>query len=315
MFSLAEIAKDPTKHLGPSTQKVERIIVHWTAGSYVVSALDKMHYHFVIDRDGIVHPGHHRVAANMRPITRDYAAHTYMLNTGSIGIAVACMAGATQSNPGRYPMTRAQWNTMIELTAIAAKHFNLPVSSATVLGHHEVASVYGIDQGGKWDPGMLPWSSGTPRSAVARAFRDAVRTKMSTGASSVSPETTQRVDVRVYVGYDSSVAPLVIPGVLTNGTTAIPVRALDALPGWAVGWDESTKAPYLLVSHPSGTPSRKYFSVFDLDSNGTAYVELRHLQEVVQAHPPAVSSLSLRWESATKTVIVRIVPIPEQGAQ
>ena len=35
-----------------SNVAMERIIVHWTAGTYDISDNDTSHYHFLIDKDG-----------------------------------------------------------------------------------------------------------------------------------------------------------------------------------------------------------------------------------------------------------------------
>lgn len=52
---------------------MKRIILHWSAGSNVVSAIDRDHYHFIIG-----------------------GAHTLNCNTGSIDVALAGMADATK---------------------------------------------------------------------------------------------------------------------------------------------------------------------------------------------------------------------------
>lgn len=38
---------------------MQRIIIHWSAGAHTVSALDRQHYHYIVDDDGDVHVGIH----------------------------------------------------------------------------------------------------------------------------------------------------------------------------------------------------------------------------------------------------------------
>lgn len=153
--------------------RAERIIVHWTAGAYLVSALDKEHYHFVIDGDNKLFRGDHTVADNDATGDGDYAAHTRGCNTRSIGVSVACMAGAVERpfKEGRYPMKREQWLMMAQVVAELCAHYKIPVTPQTVLGHGEVQRILGITQSGKWDPMVLPWSPTLTSEQVGNAFR------------------------------------------------------------------------------------------------------------------------------------------------
>lgn len=150
-----------------------RIVTHWTAGAYAVSALDKEHYHFIIDGDHKVFPGDHTVKDNENTADDDYAAHTRGLNTGSIGVAVACMAGAVERpfKEGRYPMRKEQWLTMAQVCAELCLHYGIEVTPRTVLGHGEVQATLGKPQAGKWDPMVLPWMPGLPQAKVGDMFR------------------------------------------------------------------------------------------------------------------------------------------------
>ena len=138
---------------------MKRIIMHWTAGTHVVSALDREHYHYIIDGDGAVHAGKHPVSANAGPLKSGaYAAHTLNLNTGSIGVALAAMVGAVERpfNPGRHPITQAQVEALAKLCADLCRDYNIPVSRQTVLTHAEVQPTLGVAQRGKWDITWLP---------------------------------------------------------------------------------------------------------------------------------------------------------------
>ena len=163
---IPEIAPPEVAGVIPSAwlQKVpmKRIIAHWTAGSYKVSALDREHYHFIVSGDGEIVKGDHDVSDNVNTGDGDYAAHTRGCNTGSIGISLACMAGAEESpfDPGAFPMNRTQWDAMIRAIAQLCVFYDIPVMANTVLSHAEVQGTLGIKQAGKWDYTRLAFDPG-----------------------------------------------------------------------------------------------------------------------------------------------------------
>lgn len=152
---------------------MKRIILHWTGGSYTVNALDRLHYHFIIDGDAKVHRGVHSVKANER-IRGPYAAHVRGINTGSIGIAMAAMAGAKELpfDAGKFPLKGKQFDRAIDLMAQLCETYGIHVGPKTVLTHAEVQQNLGIPQAQKWDVTRLPW---TDRVIGARAVGDHIR--------------------------------------------------------------------------------------------------------------------------------------------
>ncbi len=166
---------------------MERIIIHWSAGTHTVSALDRQHYHYIIDDDGDVHAGDHPVSANRGPLVSGrYAAHTLNCNTGSIGVALAAMAGAVERpfSAGRYPITPAQVDALVALCADLCRTYDIPVSRRTVLTHAEVQPTLGITQRGKWDITWLPGMAG-PGAPVA--VGDMIRARILAELAPVSP--------------------------------------------------------------------------------------------------------------------------------
>lgn len=154
---------------------MKRVIIHWTAGSYTASALDKEHYHFLIQGDGCVVRGSVPVNANVPPLREGrYAAHTLNANSYSIGVSLCCMANATESpfNAGSYPMKEVQFKSAINVVAALCKHYNIPVTDKTVLTHAEVQPNLGIKQRGKWDITHLAFD---PSTVGARAVGDKIR--------------------------------------------------------------------------------------------------------------------------------------------
>ncbi|MDQ7775242.1 MAG: N-acetylmuramoyl-L-alanine amidase [Paracoccus aminovorans] len=162
---------------------MDRIILHWSAGTHSVSALDRQHYHFIIDGGGAVHDGDHPPEANERPVAGKYAAHTLNCNTGSIGVSLAAMAGAVEApfNQGRYPITDAQVEALVSLCARLCVRYGIAVTRKTVLSHAEVQPSLGIKQRGKWD---IAWLPGMAKPGDPVAVGDRVRERIAAAMGS-----------------------------------------------------------------------------------------------------------------------------------
>lgn len=152
--------------------RMNRIVVHHTAGGLMPSAFDLKHYHRVIDGDGKVHAGTHAIAANApgRVLTSGtYAAHTRGLNTGSIGVAIAAMANAEWRDPracAAFPRA-VQVDAMIADVASLCVDHSIAPDRRTVLSHAEVETTMGITQAGKWDFDYDPFGVQDTRDPVA----------------------------------------------------------------------------------------------------------------------------------------------------
>lgn len=133
--------------------KMRAIVAHWSAGAHTVSELDKEHYHIIVSGKGEIVKGDHDISDNVTTSDNDYAAHTRGFNTGVIGVSMACMAGAIENpyNPGNFPMTKVQWETLMLVIANLAAFYKIPVTDRTILSHAEVQGTLGIQQAGKWD--------------------------------------------------------------------------------------------------------------------------------------------------------------------
>jgi N-acetyl-anhydromuramyl-L-alanine amidase AmpD len=161
----------PLDRVRPS--RIRRIVMHWTAGAGSPSSEDKDAYHLLIDRVGHVHRGEHSITDNLITSDGDYAAHTRGLNTGSIGLALCGMAGATPATdrhdfaPGKYPLTASQWNAAIIAAADLCRRYDIEPDQEHLLMHCEVERFLGVKQAQKWDVSVLPfergkWGSVTP---------------------------------------------------------------------------------------------------------------------------------------------------------
>jgi hypothetical protein len=160
--------------------RIERVICHWTGGAYLASALDCRHYHVVLQDDqarGIGEDvtavrGLWRPAANAPIVGTSYAAHTNRLNTGSFGLAAACMVGAVPGGPyGPAPLTRLLWERMAQAAAEVCHAYHLDVTERTVLFHSEVERIYDAPQRGKWDIDVLPFDQALSAPEVHAQFR------------------------------------------------------------------------------------------------------------------------------------------------
>lgn len=159
--------------------KPRRVITHWTAGSYRVSDHDLECYHFILEdqvalKRGVnvkAYRGDHSVADNDYTGDDDYASHCGRCNTASIGLSVACMAGAARGKAGAYPLTSLLWERLAQAAAECCAHYDIPVTEQTVLQHGEVERFLGIKQSGKWDCTWKPWAPDESAASVGAEFR------------------------------------------------------------------------------------------------------------------------------------------------
>lgn len=156
---------------------MSRVILHWTAGTNEVSALDLEHYHFIIDGKGQVHRGDHTIEDNVNTADDDYAAHTRGTNTGSIGISLAGMAGAIERpfKAGKYPINKVQWDEAVACIAQLCKVYHIPPTPQHVMTHAEVQANLNHPQRGKWDIAVLPFD---PQFNTAKEVGDRLRAEV-----------------------------------------------------------------------------------------------------------------------------------------
>ncbi len=173
---------------------MKRVILHWTAGRTIVSALDRQHYHRIVDGEGSIFAGVWPIEANEKPEAGRYAAHTLNCNTGSIGVALCGMAGATEApfSAGLHPINELQMRAAAQLVSDLCLQYDIPVTPRSVLTHAEVQPTLGIAQRGKWDIARLPWRSDLvgPR-PVGDYIRQLVLEAMTPAAAEPAPAAAQ----------------------------------------------------------------------------------------------------------------------------
>lgn len=169
--------------------RIQRVILHWTAGSHVASSFDRQHYHILVEGSGRVVRGTPSIAANgvgAPASAGQRASHTLNCNTGSIGVSMCAMRDAVERpfNPGPSPMTRVQWEAAARVVAILCRRYNVPVGRQTVLSHAEVQGNLGITQRQKWDVSRLAFDASI---VGAAACGDEFRHLASASMSNASP--------------------------------------------------------------------------------------------------------------------------------
>lgn len=177
---------------------MNRIILHHSGGPGQPTAADRAHYHRIVDAGGTVHDGDHPISANApgRPLRAGrYAAHTRGLNTGAIGLSMACMAGASWGDPKgsttAFP-TDAQVKAMVREAARLARVYAIPVTGELVLTHAEVQRILGVPQRQKWDFDYDPLGISTSRDpiAIGDQLRAMIRSQMDDAAAGGRPIST-----------------------------------------------------------------------------------------------------------------------------
>lgn len=181
---------------------MDRIILHWTAGTHKANSVDKKHYHILIEGDGNLVRGKYSILANAKPIRGRYAAHTRNCNTRSIGVAFCCMHGATEVpfNSGGYPLKKEQWDIAVKVFAQLCQFYTIPVTPETVLSHAEVEATLGIKQRNKWDVARLSFDlklKGAKR--IGDEFRRQVQREIDSSFSPPRPPDDPGVDVGAHV--------------------------------------------------------------------------------------------------------------------
>ena len=117
---------------------MKRIIIHWTAGTNQPNGTDYLHYHYLINGDGLIVKGKFAPEDNESCTDGKYAAHCGGGNTGSIGVSMCGMYGFKSSKDlGKYPLTKKQCEACFKKVAELCKQYKIPVTAQTVMTHYE----------------------------------------------------------------------------------------------------------------------------------------------------------------------------------
>ena len=159
-----------------SLQKLTRITLHWTAGTNLPNAVDRSHYHFMVDGNGMVQTGKFKPEDNINCNDNKYAQHTGGGNTGSIGVALCGMLG--YKNPaqvGDFPITKEQCEAAFKFIAGLCRKYNIPVTPQTVMTHYEFGKAHPTSSSsGKIDITYLPAFPEVKASEIGEFIRNKV---------------------------------------------------------------------------------------------------------------------------------------------
>lgn len=159
---------------------IRKVYLHWSAGHYGQFFPD---YHINIDHDGSIYVSVDDLTTHLN--------HTYLRNSGAIGVALASCYNAATNDLGLEPPTNQQIESAAQVIAVLCTVLGLTANISTVLTHAEAANnlddedpgyeangcpngIYGPNpnpdgsQGGdceRWDlwilkDGDAPWSGG-----------------------------------------------------------------------------------------------------------------------------------------------------------
>lgn len=135
LFGMAVAARPMLERKAYSAEQDSvKIYLHWTAGWYENKYDD---YHINIDDAGTLWASTNDLSETL--------AHTWLRNSGSIGIAMCCCAGATTTDLGECPPTAAQIESMAKCIAVLCRALGLEISIKTVMTHGEAADNDGDD--------------------------------------------------------------------------------------------------------------------------------------------------------------------------
>ena len=129
-----QIAEDSREDIWALAKKYGRdaaIYMHWSAGRYDQTFDD---YHINIDGEG-------RCWISTDDFS-DVLSHTYMRNSGAVGISLCACYGATTQDLGEYAPTEKQIEVMAQVVAVVAKALWLTIDKYHVMTHSEAADNY-----------------------------------------------------------------------------------------------------------------------------------------------------------------------------
>lgn len=156
---------------------LKRIIIHWTAGTHQPNDIEYMHYHFLVNSDGIVVKGKYEPEDNENCQDGKYAQHTGGGNTGSIGVSLCGMLGfKSRKEVGKYPLTRVQCEAMFKLVADLCRKYGILVTTQTVMTHYEFGLLHPkTSSAGKIDIIYLPPFPDVEQRKVGDFIRSKIR--------------------------------------------------------------------------------------------------------------------------------------------
>lgn len=156
---------------------MKKVVIHWTAGANQPNNTDYEHYHFLVNKDGIVIAGKYTPEDNENCNDGKYAQHCGGGNTGAIGVSMCGMYGfKDKNNVGKYPLIKKQCEATFKLVAELCKKYNIAITNKTVLTHYEFGQSHpNTSSYGKIDIVYMPPYPEIEKNKVGDFIRNKVR--------------------------------------------------------------------------------------------------------------------------------------------
>ena len=156
---------------------MKKVVIHWTAGTNQPNNTDYEHYHYLVNKDGIVIAGKYTPEDNENCNDGKYAQHCGGGNTGAIGVSMCGMYGfKDKNNVGEYPLTKKQCEATFKLVAELCKKYNIAITNKTVLTHYEFGQSHrNTSSYGKIDIVYMPPYPEIEKNKVGNFIRNKVR--------------------------------------------------------------------------------------------------------------------------------------------
>lgn len=142
--------------------KLNKITCHWSAGLGVPNNADLEHYHYLVDREGLIWSGKYKPEDNENCKDGKYAAHCGGGNTGNIGVAVCGMMSYNDKkrkcdNPA-HDVTPVQMEAFYSLIASLCKQYDIEIKN--VITHAEFGKTHPKSiSAGKIDICCIPYAN------------------------------------------------------------------------------------------------------------------------------------------------------------
>lgn len=217
-------------------KKLFGVVWHWTGGTHQANSIDVQHYHWIVNGDGSIVPGV-SPTRNFHPCPANYGAHTRNLNSGWLAISLSCLGGpgTNENNQGQWPMTKAQADVMVAISAQLAEHYGIPVQRPSkadrrgFLSHAEVQDALGISQAGKWDFTVCYDPKVRGAKNVGDFFRQQVRERMIASPVGIMDDVAPRNELD---GVHDDVPQPVMADATNNRQEQEPLSGFRKVLGW-----------------------------------------------------------------------------------
>lgn len=157
---------------------MNKIVIHWTAGTNQPCSENYKSYHYLINKDGVIIKGKYSPEDNLNCSDGKYAAHTGGGNTGAIGVSMCGMyvpKGVKVRNT-KFPLTKIQCETTFKLVAQLCKRYHIEVTPTSVLTHYEFGKAHpNTTSKGKIDIIYLPPYQSVSANQVGDFIRQKVK--------------------------------------------------------------------------------------------------------------------------------------------